>query len=39
MPSGRILVVDDEGPQREIVRRILAAEGYSVVVAPGGGRP
>ena len=37
MPSGRILVVDDEGPQREIVRRILAAEGYSVAVASGGG--
>ncbi|MGH7410189.1 MAG: sigma-54-dependent transcriptional regulator [Candidatus Methylomirabilis sp.] len=37
MPSGRILVVDDEGPQREIVRRILDAEGYLVETAPGGG--
>ncbi len=37
MASGRILVVDDEGPQREIVRRILDAEGYSVETAPGGG--
>jgi len=37
MPSGRILVVDDEGPQREIIRRILDAEGYSVETAPGGG--
>lgn len=34
---GRILVVDDEGPQREILRRILAAEGYLVETAPGGG--
>jgi len=37
MPSGRILVVDDEGPQREIIRRILDAEGYIVETAPGGG--
>ena len=37
MPSGRILVVDDEGPQREIIRRILYAEGYFVETAPGGG--
>ena len=37
MPSGRILVVDDEGPQREIIRRILDAEGYFVETAPGGG--
>jgi two-component system response regulator PilR (NtrC family) len=36
MTRGRVLVVDDEAPQREIVRRILAAEGYSVETAPGG---
>lgn len=30
-------MVDDEGPQREILRRILAAEGYLVETAPGGG--
>jgi DNA-binding NtrC family response regulator len=37
MSGGRILVVDDEAPQREIVRAILSAEGYSVETAPGGG--
>ena len=37
MPGGRILVVDDEGSQREILRTILFAEGYSVETAPGGG--
>jgi two-component system response regulator PilR (NtrC family) len=37
MPRGRILVVDDEGPQGEILRTILSAEGYSVETAPGGG--
>ena len=37
MPRGRILVVDDEGSQREILRTILSAEGYSVETAPGGG--
>lgn len=36
MRGGRILVVDDEGPQREILRTILSAEGYSVETAPGG---
>ncbi len=36
MREGRILVVDDEGPQREILRTILSAEGYSVETAPGG---
>ncbi|MDE2484854.1 MAG: sigma-54-dependent Fis family transcriptional regulator [candidate division NC10 bacterium] len=37
MRVGRILVVDDEGPQREILRTILSAEGYSVETASGGG--
>ena len=37
MPGGRILVVDDEGSQREILRTILSTEGYSVETAPGGG--
>ena len=37
MPRGRILVVDDEGSQREILRTILSAEGYLVETAPGGG--
>lgn len=36
MRGGRILVVDDEGPQREILRTILSDEGYSVETAPGG---
>ncbi len=36
MRGGRILVVDDEEPQREILRTILSAEGYSVETAPGG---
>ncbi len=37
MQGGRILVVDDEGPQREILRTILSAEGYAVETASGGG--
>ncbi len=37
MRGGRILVVDDEEPQREILRTILSADGYSVETAPGGG--
>lgn len=36
MHKGRILVVDDEGSQREILRAILSAEGYSVETASGG---
>ncbi|PWB42860.1 MAG: DNA-binding response regulator [Candidatus Methylomirabilota bacterium] len=36
MGDGRILVVDDEGPQREILRTILSTEGYAVETAPGG---
>ncbi len=36
MRGGRILVVDDEEPQREILRTILSAEGYSVETSPGG---
>ncbi|WP_337287713.1 sigma-54 dependent transcriptional regulator [Candidatus Methylomirabilis sp.] len=36
MREGRILVVDDDGPQREILRTILSTEGYSVDTAPGG---
>ena len=35
MRGGRILVVDDEEPQREILRTILSAEGYSVETASG----
>ena len=37
MRGGRILVVDDEESQREILRTILSADGYSVETAPGGG--
>jgi DNA-binding NtrC family response regulator len=33
MTKGRILVVDDEGAQREILRTILTAEGYGVETA------
>jgi DNA-binding NtrC family response regulator len=36
MREGRILVVDDETSQREILRTILSAEGYAVETAPGG---
>lgn len=36
MPRGRVLVVDDEGSQRDILRTILSAEGYAVETAPGG---
>jgi len=36
MQERRILVVDDEGSQREILRAILLAEGYSVETASGG---
>ena len=34
--KGAILVVDDEGSQRDILRAILAAEGYTVATAPAG---
>ncbi len=37
MNGGRILVVDDEGSQRQIIRTILSAQGYSVETAPGAG--
>ena len=33
MSKGQILVVDDEGAQREILRTILTAEGYGVEMA------
>ena len=33
MSKGQILVVDDEGAQREILRTILTAEGYGVEFA------
>ncbi|MGH9357793.1 MAG: sigma-54-dependent transcriptional regulator [Terriglobia bacterium] len=36
MPEGSILVVDDEGRQREIYRDILLDEGYSVDTAASG---
>ncbi|HLI30520.1 MAG TPA: sigma-54 dependent transcriptional regulator [Terriglobia bacterium] len=36
MPEGNILVVDDEGRQREIYRDILLDEGYSVDTAASG---
>src|SRR5204862_90768 len=38
MPSGAILVVDDEERQREIYRDILEDEGYAAETAPSGGR-
>src|SRR2546423_4292291 len=34
--AGRILVVDDEGAIREVVRRILTRAGYEVIAASGG---
>ncbi len=34
----RVLVADDEAPQREILGKILAAEGYEPVEAPDGAR-
>ena len=36
MSAGRILVVDDEGAIREVVRRILTRAGYEVIAASGG---
>jgi DNA-binding NtrC family response regulator len=36
MPSGSILVVDDEGRQREVYRDILQDEGYDTETAPSG---
>jgi len=33
MSKGQILVVDDEGAQREILRTILTSEGYRVETA------
>src|SRR5437762_10006152 len=38
MPSGAILVVDDEERQREIYRDILEDEGYAAETAPSGER-
>jgi DNA-binding NtrC family response regulator len=35
-PKARILVADDEAPQREILSRILSGEGYEVITAPDG---
>ena len=35
-PTGRILVVDDEDPIREVVSMVLEDEGYEVVTAPHG---
>ncbi len=34
--KARILVADDEAPQREILSRILSGEGYQVITAPDG---
>ncbi len=34
--KGSILVVDDEASQRDILRAILGAEGYTVAIAPAG---
>jgi DNA-binding NtrC family response regulator len=34
--NGRVLIVDDEEYQREILRTIFVSEGYSVEVAPNG---
>ena len=34
--KGTILVVDDEGSQRDILRAILGAEGYAVATASAG---
>jgi len=36
MSKGQILVVDDEGAQREILRTILTSEGYRVETADSG---
>jgi CheY-like chemotaxis protein len=35
-PRPTVLVVDDEGPIREVVRRVLQLEGYEVTEAAGG---
>lgn len=35
-PGGRILVVDDEQPVRDVLRRFLEGQGYEVVVASDG---
>ena len=34
--AGKILVVDDEKGQREILQTILSREGYRVTAVPGG---
>ena len=34
-PAPRVLVVDDEAPQREILAAILGSEGWEVASAPG----
>lgn len=39
MREGRILVVDDEGPQREILRTILSAEAIRLKRHREGRRP
>ena len=35
---GRVLIMDDETPNRVILRRLLSAQGYEVVDAPDGAR-
>src|SRR5262245_3515713 len=35
-PAGRILVVDDEAPVREVLSEYLLGQGYVVDTAPGG---
>jgi CheY-like chemotaxis protein len=36
MPQTRVLVIDDDGPIRQMVRRVLEGEGYTVTTAADG---